>query len=357
MAEQKHRHEKGFTLIEMMVVLTIMSIMALIGISQLTQERDDIRTSVANQEISQILQAAVTFRSANGEWPDDVQELIDDNWVPPGAAEGPWGGAYQGSEQVDPDGASIWRVEYAAPEDRFAQIIAGRLPFGEAIGSTIRAHIVLPGHEAAHDALYARDGSRPLTGDMPADGNSIEDVDDLEVDSLTPRSGSWITVADDGLEARRMRDPDDPSMRIDFSDWSRLQNLEAVEQIRAPIFVDSDDPSWFIDPSGSQGGSRITIDEARDAHTGRWFDEGLVNVGITQHGEDIPKPTCRPDAEPQVFTAAMATYSGDFEQYPLGAIITHAPSWEARHEVVTKDGTHAAGDGSRVLFITRCARN
>ncbi|WP_411882683.1 type II secretion system major pseudopilin GspG [Polaromonas sp. YR568] len=99
---------RGFTLIEIMVVLVIMGVLAALIVPNLMERPDQARATAARQDVGAIMQALKLYRLDNGEYPSATQGLralvekptagkVPPNWrsylerLP----NDPWGKAYQ----------------------------------------------------------------------------------------------------------------------------------------------------------------------------------------------------------------------------------------------------------------------
>jgi len=103
---------RGFTLIEIIVVITIMAIMAALIVPRVIGRTDDARIAAARQDIATLMNALKLYRLDNGRYPTQDQGLrgliekptvdpIPQNWKPGGYLESrnvpkdPWGNDYQ----------------------------------------------------------------------------------------------------------------------------------------------------------------------------------------------------------------------------------------------------------------------
>jgi general secretion pathway protein G len=103
---------RGFTLIEIMVVITILGILAALVVPKIFGRTDDARITAAKTEISTLVQALKFYRIDNGRFPTTEQGLaalltkptiepIPNNWKQGGYLErttvpkDPWGKEYQ----------------------------------------------------------------------------------------------------------------------------------------------------------------------------------------------------------------------------------------------------------------------
>ncbi len=105
----KVRNEKGFTLIEIMVVLTILAVLAVIVVPRIVGRTDEARRIAAKVQIKNIEEALHLFKMDNGFYPSTEQGLdalvtkpntgeIPKNWREEGylskIPKDPWGNTY-----------------------------------------------------------------------------------------------------------------------------------------------------------------------------------------------------------------------------------------------------------------------
>jgi general secretion pathway protein G len=104
------RGQRGFTLLEVMVVVVILGILAALVVPKIISRPDEARVLAAKQDIASLLQALKLYRLDNQRYPTTEQGLqallakpstapIPLNWKPGGyierLAKDPWGGLYQ----------------------------------------------------------------------------------------------------------------------------------------------------------------------------------------------------------------------------------------------------------------------
>ena len=104
--------DRGFTLIEIMVVITILGILAALIVPRVVGRTDDARIAAARQDIASVMQALKLYRLDNGRYPTTEQGLqalitkpatepVPMNWKQGGYLErssvprDPWGQPYQ----------------------------------------------------------------------------------------------------------------------------------------------------------------------------------------------------------------------------------------------------------------------
>ena len=106
----RSRALRGFTLIEMMVVIVIMGVLAALIVPKVMNRPDEARIVAAKQDIAALSQALKLYRLDNRRYPTTEQGLqalvqkptiapIPDNWKTGGYLErlpkDPWGAPYQ----------------------------------------------------------------------------------------------------------------------------------------------------------------------------------------------------------------------------------------------------------------------
>ncbi|CAB3790058.1 type II secretion system major pseudopilin GspG [Paraburkholderia fynbosensis] len=109
-AGSRSRRQRGFTLIEIMVVIAILGILAALIVPKIMSRPDEARRVAAKQDIGTMMQALKLYRLDNGRYPTQEQGLraliekpsadpVPSNWKDGGYLErlpnDPWGNAYQ----------------------------------------------------------------------------------------------------------------------------------------------------------------------------------------------------------------------------------------------------------------------
>jgi general secretion pathway protein G len=104
------RWRRGFTLLEVMVVVVILGILAALVVPKIISRPDEARIIAAKQDIASLMQALKLYRLDNQRYPTTEQGLqalnvkpagtpVPSNWKPGGYIErlprDPWGNPYQ----------------------------------------------------------------------------------------------------------------------------------------------------------------------------------------------------------------------------------------------------------------------
>ncbi|MDD0974708.1 type II secretion system major pseudopilin GspG [Pseudomonas fontis] len=84
------RHQRGFTLIEIMVVVVILGILAAMVVPKVLDRPDQARATAARQDIAGLMQALKLYRLDNGSYPSQNQGLQVLAQKPAQAKAGTW---------------------------------------------------------------------------------------------------------------------------------------------------------------------------------------------------------------------------------------------------------------------------
>jgi general secretion pathway protein G len=87
--QKRRRLKRGFTLLELLIVIAIMAILAAIAVPFYWKMLDQAKGNIAVNDLKALQQEIDLFRDANGRLPDCFVELLGGNRVDP------WGNPYQ----------------------------------------------------------------------------------------------------------------------------------------------------------------------------------------------------------------------------------------------------------------------
>lgn len=111
-------YKQGFTLIEILFVIAILSVLASLGISVLQQRAQQLKVERTALQMQQILQAGMAFKAdaADQKWPEcgptPPKSPNFDKYMPTGLSLNPWGYTYFCGK---PEGKEVFQVKVQVP--------------------------------------------------------------------------------------------------------------------------------------------------------------------------------------------------------------------------------------------------
>lgn len=137
---------KGFTLVEMMLVAVIVSVLLMLGIGYSQQKLLAMQTDRAAMQMQQMLNAALTYYVNNGVWPGSnippasTSALTDlqtsQGYLPSGTIKSPWGTTYSLSVTDNVFYVSMGFPSSLKNQDALAKVMAGKLPLAKVVAYT-----------------------------------------------------------------------------------------------------------------------------------------------------------------------------------------------------------------------------
>lgn len=134
MKEKMQTHEKGFTLIEMLLVLVIISMIIYMAVGYIEQRTLQTRMDRTSLQMQQILNAGLAYYVAHGSWPPNpALSNLQGTYLPPSSIpfQSPWGQQYVavGAQGTPPAQFFVYtNITAGGSTTAAANIIAGKLP-------------------------------------------------------------------------------------------------------------------------------------------------------------------------------------------------------------------------------------
>ena len=177
----KLKWQAGFSYIEMLVVLLVASALAVNQIKTTSLESTDMIANGMVEKVQRVQRASMRFyqdQSPNA-WPLNAGTLVTMGYLTSGEELDSFGNAFV----IGVVGQDL-SVSTNVQDQTYVSRVQGKLPRSSSSGTTVTTLIDKPGYEPAHDALYALDGSKRLTGPMDANGQNITNAGTVNATSL-----------------------------------------------------------------------------------------------------------------------------------------------------------------------------
>lgn len=131
-------HHSGFTLIEMLLVLAVISTILLAIMGYTTQKSDEMRRDRVVMQVQQIQNAALAYYLNSSTWPANVSILQTDAFLPQITIVNPWANAYSLSSDTVHGTLTVCTAVTGTTTTgpAYAAVIAGRLPMGYVADNT-----------------------------------------------------------------------------------------------------------------------------------------------------------------------------------------------------------------------------
>ena len=382
--------QRGFTLMELMVVLAIMAAAAAAGVQYVQAKTVELRLQRTAETVRSIEEAGLQYYRATGGWPANLAALTAGNYLPSPFPTSPFGTAYSVSVI-----SGRMAVSVSADTAANANVIASFLPLPTVSGVTVQSEVVVPGSEAAHDALLDLAGTRVMTGNLQMGGNDITNARNIDTNGgyvqtsrvyddentgyyVDPASISNMNRVDaNDMRANVFYDRDNTAYYVNPASTTNINALTTTGHIsgggnvvttgymRGDRFYDGDNTAYYVDPNGT---SRVaTVDADRVYLRGRGVnaETGIYYANVVAPGTVIPKPTCpasNPTPRPYVTPTGVVGGTG------AASLVAHqayandnGASWTVHLRVHTSDGQvydnngfTANNAGVRLLVMAKC---
>jgi prepilin-type N-terminal cleavage/methylation domain-containing protein len=163
-------HQRGFSLLEIMLVTVILVVFAMMAISYTRTQALNTRIDKTAAEMQQILQAAVSYYIDKNAWPScttgtntgssidttfntcQIESLITAGYLQAGASisNNPWGNSYESAWSTT--SGQTFQLSTDVTDPNFAIILQGVLPLASVNSSVVQATVNIPSY-AYNNAL------------------------------------------------------------------------------------------------------------------------------------------------------------------------------------------------------------
>lgn len=75
------KHENGFTLIEMLIVLTIISVLIILIVPNLGKSNQEVHQQGCDALVSVVQSQVYLYHLEKGYYPDEISDLVDDHYI------------------------------------------------------------------------------------------------------------------------------------------------------------------------------------------------------------------------------------------------------------------------------------
>ena len=202
--------QSGFTIIELLVVMMVISIMAAPFAYQHIQKFEEDRIAITVAEVNDLFQSAQNFAAEqDGEWPSEadncataISTMDTENYLQGFNVRSPFGTNLSTSCTTGDGKRFIVTID--AVDAGNAELLDAGLPSSTVSGSLVTVSVPLPAVIPALEHLLPRDGSRPMTGDLDMDDNNILNANQIETETVLLNSivTKDSACASNGLVAR-----------------------------------------------------------------------------------------------------------------------------------------------------------
>ena len=190
----------GFTLIEIVIALTIMAVIGAGTIPYLKQKIDVARATKTAEEMKGWLEAGIAYYSATSAWPADANTLVTQGYMTSTDLNTPFGGQYSLS-------VSGTNLRVSAVISKLPDLVAAKLPLSSVTGTTVTAAVTPPATEAAHSRLlnrYGDGGNNTMQAALNMNNNDITNAGTVNavagnISTLTSVVGNISTVNAGGV--------------------------------------------------------------------------------------------------------------------------------------------------------------
>ena len=373
---KQHENKKGFTLIELMVVLAIISTIAASILPRIIEPRYHLSLAESTRDnIREIQKAAARYRFDNGTWPT-LNQLKTQGYVNPNMSfTTPFGTSITATSTVTPP---TFRLSFTIPQaynvHKYleSQLINSSVSCSGG-NCTIQSWIVPTGMEAVFDEFVTKDPTLTASAGHDVKTDTLEmrcNSANLELNNgadVNVSSGNVnvsngnVSVTNGNLTVtgRAGIGTTSPIRKLDVysSGWkARFRGPEGYIDIgpanSSYAHIYTDRPQFYFNRD-------INTNDIYLRNIAQWVSRGVIRsagiYGLSWWNKYVNKPICPPGSTPLIFTAptAFATTNGDVISGLKTYAINRGWRWEVGLETVPK--TSLFTSKVRILAFTMCS--
>lgn len=129
MRKSKKRNSRGFTLIEMLLVMVIISAVLYMAMGYIQQRALSLRIDRTSGQMQQLLNAGMIYYVSNGKWPTDIATDLQPLYIPgSGGVSSPWNSKYAINSTNNSFYVSVRMLANSSSAPYIARVIVGTLP-------------------------------------------------------------------------------------------------------------------------------------------------------------------------------------------------------------------------------------
>lgn len=275
--------QSGFTIIELLVVMMVISIMAAPFAYQHIQKFEEDRIAITIAEVNDLFQSAQNFAAEqDGEWPSEadncataISTMDTENYLQGFNVRSPFGTNLSTSCTTGDGKRFIVTID--AVDAGNAELLDAGLPSSTVSGNLVTVSVPMPAVIPALEHLLPRDGSRPMTGDLDMDDNDILKAGQIEAEMVLLNSivNKGDVCSTNGLVAR---DNEGNLLSCVNELWA---GPEGSPQNMVAFFNSNICPDGWLESNGTNGTNDLRGEFIRGLDRGRGVDPGR-SLGTAQ---------------------------------------------------------------------------
>ena len=273
---QSHRKQAGFTVFELVLAMTVMSLMIGPFVFQKIQSFEEDRIGITVAEVNDLFQSAQNYAAKeSGDWPSEgdncasaIAEMENEGYLDGFSVRTSFGTDLTTS--CTTGNAKRFMVTVDANSEGNADLLSGYLPSSTVTGDIVTVSVPMPAAIPALEHLVPRDGSREMTGDLDMDSNDIINANQVETETVLLNS---VVASGDGCATNGMiaRDNNGRLLSCVSGQWTGAEGTPAM---MVAYFNSASCPDGWTVSNGANGTQDVRGTFLRALDQGRGLDAG-----------------------------------------------------------------------------------